>query len=287
MGDWGGGAEGALGGAGTGAAVGSVVPGVGTAIGAGVGALAGGLAGFFGNDDQDKQRQMIQDYYDSVKNRQAPQAGPAAQSSYSDFRGNQQALVGRLEAMANGQGPSLAAQQFQAATDRNNASQMAMANSGRGGPLSQFTAANNMATMGSQTAQNAGMARTQEELGAISQLGGVIGQGRSADEANNQFNAGQTNQMSQSNLEAQLRTMGYNDSAIQAILGANQQNNQTPSTGDRLLAGGASAFAQYASHGGAYGGAAGGAGYGTPQTGPVTSPGGTSLFGQYSRPDGP
>ena len=284
MGDmnWSSGIEGAGGGALTGAALGSVVPGVGTAIGAGVGGGLGLLAGLFGNSDQDAQKQALQQYYQSVLNRQAPQAGPAAQAGYSGFRQNQAHLVDRLEAMANGQGPSLAAQQFQAATDRNNAAQMSVANSGRGGPLAQFTAANNMATMGSQTAQGAAMGRTAEELGAINQLGGVIAQGRGADENVNMFNSGQTNDMSRFNVQAKLQQGQMNDQAYLQAMGMYNTVANQPTTGDRLLAGGAGAFAQYAGHGGG-----GGGGYTDPsQYWQGSKPQG-SLYGQGGpAPDG-
>src|SRR5688500_3113323 len=89
----------------------------GGSIGGPVGAVVGGglglLGGFFGgeNENDKRRRDMMMQYYGQGV--QAPQAGPAAQSAYSGFRSNQSALVSRLEAMANGQGPSLARQQFE------------------------------------------------------------------------------------------------------------------------------------------------------------------------------
>lgn len=272
MANWQSGLEGAGGGALAGA---SVAGPWGAVIGGGIGLLSG----LFGNEDQDKQRQMIEDYYNQVKNRQTPQAGPASQASYSDFRGNQKSLVNRLEAMANGQGPSLAAQQFQQATDRNVASQQAVANSGRGGALAQVTAANNIAGLGAQQAQGSAIARTGEELGAIGQLGGVINQGRTADENLGMFNAGQRNSMAQANLEAQLKAMGYNDQAIAQIIAAQGGMQGQKTTGDAILAGGAGMYGASAAQAAQLAIAKAKAaqasnGNGTPQDGGVTSPDG-------------
>lgn len=224
---------------------------LGAVIGGGVG-LLGGLFGGGENEDQAKQRMMLEQFYGQVGGgRAAPQAGPAAQSAYSGFRANQSGLISRLEAMANGQGPSLARQQFEQATDRNMRGQQAMAASGRGGPLSQLTAANNMAMLGANAAQGSALARTNEQMQAIGQLGGVINQGRMADEGNNQFNAGQTNQHALANLKARLDQMGLDDQTKMAILsqmGAlNASQAGVPGMGDQIMAGGAGLFAMGAS----------------------------------------
>ena len=262
MGDpnWSQGAQGALGGAATGAAIGSIVPGIGTGIGAGVGALGGGLLGLFGGGNDEQTRQMLMDYYNQVVNRQAPQLGQAGQAAYSGFRQNQSDLINRLDALSQGKGPSLAAAQFQQATDRNMSSQAAMANSGRGGPMASLTAANNMGMLGAQAAQGSAIARTGEELGAYGQLGQAIAQGRSADEATNMFNTGQGNQFQMANLEAKLKQMGLNDSAVQGILSGLIGENRIPGIGTQLMAGGAGALSQYAAHAGAGAVAGGGVG---------------------------
>lgn len=245
---WSEGGKGALGGAAYGAAIGSIVPGIGTGIGAGVGGALGLLAGFQSGDTdkETQQRKMLQDYYNQVQNRPMQQMGPAEQGQYSSFRQNQSALVSRLEAMANGTGPSLARQQFEQATDRNMRGQQAMAASGRGGPLAQMTAANNMAMLGANAAQGSALARTNEQMQAIGQLGGVIGQGRAADENMNQFNAGQKNQMAMANMDARLRQMGLSDQTRLGILGQmfglTEAQLSRPTLGDKLMAGGASAF---------------------------------------------
>lgn len=236
-------------GAGGGALAGGALGGpAGALIGGGLG-LLGGFGG--GESEQEKaQRQMLMDYYSQLGGRQAPQLGQAGQSAYSGFRQNQAGLISRLEAMASGQGPSLARQQFEQATDRNMRAQQAQAASGRGGPLSQLTAANNMAMLGANAAQGSALARTNEQMQAIGALGGVISQGRGADEATNMFNTGQGNQFQLANLNARLQQMGMNDQARLQILsqlgGQNQAQAMRPGLGDQILAGGAGMYGLYA-----------------------------------------
>lgn len=226
-------------GAGGGALAGGALGGpVGAAVGGGVGLLSG----FFGGAQGDQQSRLMEEYY-RQRGMTPPQAGPAAQSGYSGFRDNQTGLVSRLEAMANGQGPSLARQQFEQATDRNVRSQQALAASGRGGPLAQLTAANNTAMLGANAAQGSALARTNEQMQAISQLGGVIAQGRGADEQTNMFNAGEQNQVAIANLQARLKAMGMKNEQIAQILSQMGGNMNQPGMGDQVLAGGAGMFA--------------------------------------------
>jgi hypothetical protein len=100
------------------------------------------------------------------------------------FRGKQLGLAGQLEAQAAGQGPSLAQAQLQQATDQNIAQQMALAASARGGNvgMAQRQAAQNAAAVQQQAAQQASMLRMQEQMAAREQLGGLLGQGRAADQ---------------------------------------------------------------------------------------------------------
>lgn len=241
MADFGQGVKGAVGGGLAGSTYG--VPGI----------IAGGALGFLGglgsgpSDEEKANQKRLEAYYAQLQGREAPQMGQAAQSGYSDFRQNQTGLVNRLEAMANGQGPSVAAQQFKVATDRNMAGQQAMANSGRGGPLAAMTAANNVGLLGAQAAQGSALGRVQEQQNAIQQLSSTISQGRGSDEANNQFNAGAQNDTARANLESRLRTMGLNDDAILAILqqmgGSAQNQAARPGEGDAILAGGAGMYA--------------------------------------------
>lgn len=243
MGQWGEGAKGAAGGALAGGAVGGP-------IGAGIGGIAGGLLGYFGGDNgDDAYKQKLDAYYADLANRQAPQAGPAAQGQYSGFRGAQSAMIGRLDAMSQGQGPSLAKQQFAQATDRNIGAQQAMGATGRGGAMGAFNAANNMGMLGTQAAQGSAMARTNEQTQAYQQLGMSLYGARNADEDMNKFNAGQQNQTMLANLDARLKAMGLNDQArLQILAQMGGQANQ-PTTGDQLMAGGAGMFAQGATMG--------------------------------------
>lgn len=238
MGQWGEAGKGAAGGALAGGAIGGP-------IGAGIGGVIGGIGGYFGGDDgSDDYQKKLEEYYASMQNRQAPQAGPASQSGYSDFRSNQRNLITRLEAMAAGQGPSLAKQQFQAATDRNISAQQAMGATGRGGAMGAFNAANNMGMLGAQAAQGSAAARTNEQMQAMNQLGLSIYGARGADEANNQFNAGQQNQTALANLKARLDAMGIDEQTKLAILQQMGGQANQPTMGEQIMAGGAGMFAQ-------------------------------------------
>lgn len=246
--------EGGLKGAAGGALAGSSFGPVGTIAGG----LIGGLGGLFGggpSPEEKQNRQMMLDYYNKVNGRQAPQMGPAAQGSLSSFRNNQADLINRLEAQSKGLGPSLAAQQLRAATDRNSAQQSSFANSGRGGPLAAMNAANNTAMLGAQAAQDAASARIAEQQMATNQLGLTLHGARGMDENMSQFNAGQTNEARGRNLEAKLRTMGMNDQAIAAVMaqmnGASSAQASRPDMGDQILAGGAGMYSQFASNKGA------------------------------------
>jgi hypothetical protein len=173
------------------------------------GGLLGGAAGAFGSNGSQQMNKQYDQYMKQFGNQQAPQMGPAAQSSNSGFRDNQRSLVTRLEAMANGQGPSLAAEQLKSATDRGMSQQASIAQSGRGNAgAANMLAANNMGRMQMQAAQDSAQGRIMEQQMALNQLGGAINQGRQSDEANSQFNAQQQNFQSQGNLEAKLRGDG-------------------------------------------------------------------------------
>ena len=236
------GVKGAAGGAMAGFGVGGPLGGL---IGGGLGLLAGFGGGESENDK--RMRQMLMDYYQQAGNRQAPQTGAAAQAGYSSFRQNQQDLIGRLEALSKGQGPSLAMAQYQAATDRNMAAQQSMAQSGRGGPLAAFNAANNMGQLGAQAAQGSAAARIQEQQMALNQLGLTLHGARGADESINTFNANETNQSALANLDAKLRSQGMDDQTRLALLaqmgGMDARQAAQPGFGDTLMAGGAGLLA--------------------------------------------
>lgn len=244
MADWGQGFKGAAGGALAGA-------GLGGPFGAVLGGAVGGVAGLLGGGEsgQDAEhRKRLMDFYNSVGGgRMAPQVGPAAQAGYSGFRSNQSDFINRMDAMSRGQGPSLATQMFRQTTDRNQAQQAGMANSGRGGPMAAINAANNMGLLGAQASQGAAGARIAEQNMALGHLGSMIQSGRGADEQLGMWNAGQQNQFAIQNLEARLRQMGLDDNTRMQILaqlgGQNAQQRGTPGLSDQIMAGGAGLYA--------------------------------------------
>lgn len=231
--DFGQGLKGAGGGAMAGFSVGGPV---GALIGGGLG-LLGGFGG--GESEAEKQQRARLEALYAQMGQGGPQAGPAAQGAYSSFRNNQSGLISRLEALSQGQGPSLAAQQFREATDRNQAAQASMANSGRGGPMAAFQAANNSALLGAQAAQGSAAARIQEQQMALNQLGLTLHGARGADEDMNRFNAGQQNFMSQANLNAAMQNQANRLQVLGMLGGQNAQTQNRPGLGDQILAGGA------------------------------------------------
>lgn len=251
MANYGEGGKGAVGGALGGAGIGTMIaPGIGTAIGAGAGALIGGLGGLFSGDkesaDEQKTRQMLMDYYNSVNGRQPYQLGATQYGQTSDVRGRQLTLADQLQALSEGKGPSLAEQQLRSATDRNVAQQASFANSGRGGPMAAARAANNSARLGAQSAQDAASARIAESMKARELLGLNLHGIRGADEEMSRFNAGQGNQMSQAQLLALINQRRNDDDTRVRLLGGLQSQNSSvygrPGTGDQILAGGAGLF---------------------------------------------
>lgn len=258
MGDinWGQASQGAMGGAAAGAAFGPW----GAAIGGGI----GGAMGLLGGGGQDQYKQQLMDLSNKYGNMQAPQMGQAAQGQYSGFRGAQAGLIGQLQAMASGQGPSAAAIQMRDAMDRAAGAQ-ASAAAGAGGRgvnagAAMRNAQNNTAAVQGQGARDTATLRSQEQMGAMSQLGQVTAQGRAADENMNQYNATAQNQQAQANLQAKLQTLGITSQAqlqsLMAAIGITQ-----PGTGTSVMAGGAMAaplLMQYM-HGQQGNGGAGGA----------------------------
>lgn len=231
--NWGSGAKGAAGGAAAGAAFGP--------YGAAIGGAAGGLIGLFSGDDGSAD--SISNYQKLINSRAMPQisAGDTGQATTSDFRNNQALLLGRLEDMSAGRGPSLAAEQMKAATDRNIAQQAGLAQSGRGNAtLANIVAANNVGQLGAQASQQSMLGRLQEGQMTNQLLLQGYGQARQQDEQQSQFNAQQRNFIAEANLSAKLKAMGLNDDAIQSIISAQQKQATMPTMGDQLLAGGTS-----------------------------------------------
>lgn len=242
--DWGQGAQGAAGGALTGAAVGSYFGPYGTAVGAIGGGLIGGAMGLWGDSggpkyDEELRKRLLgleQDYQT-----RAWQEVSAAQANQSQFRTNQSSLITQLEAMGRGDGPSAATLQMREGLDRVAGAQSSMAGGavGRGvnAGAALREASNNTAGAQSQIARDTGLARVQEQLGAINQLGLTIHGARTADETVNQFNAAQTNQVALANAQRQLQIEQLKLNALAAAGGT--YHGTTTGTGSAVLAGGA------------------------------------------------
>src|SRR5688572_23175951 len=96
--------SGALEGAAAGGSAGAIFGPYGAAIGAGAGGLLGGFTGGGEDENARRQREAMEAFYAEVQGRAAPQLGPAGQAGVSDFRADQRDLVGRLQALASGQG---------------------------------------------------------------------------------------------------------------------------------------------------------------------------------------
>lgn len=212
--------KGAGGGALTGAGLG------GGPWGALIGGIGGGLAGLFGGNDQADQQQRWSQFLNSLN-----QPQNAATAGESSFRQNQQNLVGQLEAMAAGHGPSLAGQMLKTATDRNVSQQQALAQSGAGNAtMAAQQAQGNSAKLGAQAAQDATTARMAEQMNAISMLGNVLQGARGQDQTLGMFNADQQNSLAARLLQGRLAAM------------MGMQGNMQPALSDQILAGGAGLF---------------------------------------------
>lgn len=236
MGDWGQGFQGAAGGAAAGAAFGP--------IGAGIGGLAGGLAGFFGGGGADEEyKDLLKQMSEGYGKRTAPK-GTAQTAGRSGLEQNRAGLIAQLEAMARGQGPSAAQIQMREAMDRAAGAQASAAAGAGGRGINQGAAlrqaANNTAAVQAQGARDTATLRAQEQMNAVGQLGGVIGQGINADNSLNTWNAGAQNQMTAANMQAQLQQLGLNDEAqLKALMAA--IGVTSPGVGTSIMAGGATA----------------------------------------------
>ncbi len=282
--NWGQGAKGAAGGALIGGSFGGPV-------GAVAGGLIGGAAGLFGGGGEQYSPNRgafnVPDYQHQYSRygqlgqqyagRQAPQAGAftAGPSWYEAGQrrfGNQLAL----EAQGRGVGQQVVRQQAQDMADRGTSQQLAMAASARpgAGAGAYQNAAFNAGNMQSAVGGQAALAGGQMQLGAMNQYGGFLQGARGQDQQQNMFNAGQRQNNSQFNVDAQLRQMGLNDqSQLEALrqrlqLSGMQQGGAMgyegmragqpvqPGWGDQLLGMGGGAAGAYFNRAGTSGGAA-------------------------------
>jgi len=152
---------------------------------------------------------------------------------YGQGVNGQLGLAQQYQNMAAGQGPSLAAVTAQQQGQANLANNLAMLGSARGAgspAAAQLAARNAQTQTGQNIAQNATLGRTQEELGALGAAGGlynnIAGLGlQSAGQGiqNNQFNAGQGNQLGVSN---QANNLAAQTNYLNNLSQQNQQNQQ-------------------------------------------------------------
>jgi hypothetical protein len=167
-----------------------------------------------------------QGYADKVHSAGAATVDPSQQNQW---RQQQQGLSGLLWQQANGQGPSVAAQQYKTSADANANQAMALMASGRGaqgGGLASYLAAQQAGQGNMQAAQGAATGRIQEQMGARQQLGDVLNQGRQGDIGIAEANAGFQQQSGLANAAAYNQQLGQDAGAYNSMLGQYMQNQQ-------------------------------------------------------------
>ncbi len=168
------------------------------------------------------------------------------------YAGDYRKLIDQLQGMANGTGPSLAAQQYKQAQGANVAAQAALSHSGRG-PQAAYQAQQNIAKVGAGLAQGSADARLKERMAALGQLGSAIG---SADQSDAQRSI--ANQSALLNLLGQQT--GLSIAQMQTLMQKYQIDMSQPGWFDKFMkvlpyvaAGAATAFGGPAAGAAAYG----------------------------------
>lgn len=169
------------------------------------------------------QQGRLNGYLAGVDGRYAPDINTHL-GQQSGFRGQQQGLADLLMDRARGNN-SVAELQLRQGADMANQQAMSQAASARpqNTAMAQRLAMNNNATNMMGLSGATALARAQEAAMAQGQLGQVLGQGRSADEAMSMFNASQQNQGDLSQAQLQQQQMSLNDQARQGLLGQSLQ----------------------------------------------------------------
>lgn len=149
--------------------------------------------------------------YDKMANpNQAPPAPGMFPEGDPGFRQGQHTLRELLTAQAQGEGPSLAQQQFNNAKDALTRQQMALAAGNRSNPaMAARQASINAGNMGAQLAGQAAAARLDERQRAQGLLSNLLGQAR-----------GQDLNVANTNLAAMFQQQGLNLQAIQQMQAA-------------------------------------------------------------------
>lgn len=219
--------------------------------------ISGGLADAF-KMNQDQQTMDARGALLAQGQRPFDPANVATVSHDNTSLGYQISLADRLNALAEGRGPSAAQLQMQDAMSRAASSQGSLARGaasrGVGAGAAFRQAANQTAALQSQAARDAGLMRVNEQLGANQLLGGVAQGMRQAGDENWRFNAAQQNL-------AALQNRGMN---IQALANAAGTGTTTPGIGVQAAGflGGLFSSGAFGSRGGAGGGGGGLAGGG-------------------------
>ena len=235
---------------------------IGGALGGGPGSFAGSLygaksaglpglpsfvqPGFRGKERDINERAFNLEYGGQLKNEALEQRARAEKRGLTAQRGQSQ-LISQLQQQARGEGPSIAEAQLKAASDRSLAQQLAAAQSGRGGQSTaaiQRQLAQQQATSGQEIAQQAAIARMQEQQSAQGLLANVLGQEQQlADQLQQSylaqgFSIDQAQQQARADLE-KLKTQQF--LAAQGLTAegvAGEQKQKAAITGGLLKAGG-------------------------------------------------
>lgn len=180
--------------------------------GSGLVKKAGGVAGVFGLDSP--QLANIAGMYN-------PNAGAFNSAGADETRTRQGALASMLEQQARGEGPSIAQMQLQRGTDAALAQAMALGRSqtGQGAGLAQRNIAQQQAQIAQQAASDSALVRMQEQLGARSALGGLLGgiRGQDIDTASTRAQLGQQGEQNRIGVleRQQAREMGSEEKTQQ------------------------------------------------------------------------
>ena len=159
------------------------------------------------------------------------QADFAAGRRAGTYGQNQAGLVSMLEAQARGEGPSVAQRQMQDALQRNVSTQQALMASGG----NARAAAQQAASLGGSIANQTGMARVQEQLGAQGLLGQTLGTFRGQDLQQ----MGMNDQMRQAMLQMELENAGLQQRGrlgmASELTARRGQDLGVPTSGERKL----------------------------------------------------
>lgn len=197
-------------------------------------------------EDRDRLQGMLDGHSPYVNGAATSQGGQVGQDPWQSGWAS---LIQQLQDQAAGRGPSLAVQQYQRASGDAMAQQTALARGGRtAGGARQ--AAQNLGAVQQGMASGSAMARTQEQMGAIGQLGGALSGAGNAQyqrdalqaqlaQQNNQFNASAQNQVNAQNQAAYLnilaQQLGLSASQLQALIARASINANAKSPLDTLL----------------------------------------------------